>query len=213
MNLGAILVSSFFIGLSGAMMPGGLLIVNINETIRRGLPGGLLVITGHALIELLAVTGLALGLGTILGQQAVVGTIAVAGGALLAWMAIGTAKTSRTAEIAMSTEASGNAAPSGLGPLAAGGLATISNPYWALWWTSVGATYVAIAMEHAIFFTRLCLVLPRLPSSCDGSEANQPKGLPKSLAHRQHLLSCSSHLLHLVRRRTALGLLAWGTGY
>ena len=147
MNLGAILISSFFIGLSGAMMPGGLLIVNINETIRRGLPGGLLVITGHALVELLTVTGLALGLGTILGKQAVVGTIAVAGGALLAWMAIGTAKTSRTAEIAMSTETSGNAAPSGLGPLAAGGLATISNPYWALWWTSVGATYVAIAME------------------------------------------------------------------
>ena len=41
MNLGAILISSFLVGLSGAMMPGGLLIVNINETIKRGLPGGL----------------------------------------------------------------------------------------------------------------------------------------------------------------------------
>ncbi|NMB12680.1 MAG: LysE family transporter [Firmicutes bacterium] len=149
MNLGAILLSSFLIGLSGAMVPGGLLIVNINETIKRGLPGGMIAITGHALIELLAVAGLALGLGTILGRPAVVGTIAIAGGALLAWMAVGTAKTSREAELAITTtESVSSTAVNRFGPLAAGTLATISNPYWALWWTSVGATYVAMAMEQ-----------------------------------------------------------------
>ncbi len=153
-NLGAILLSSFFVGLSGAMMPGGLLIVNINETIKGGLSGGLLAITGHALIELLAVVGLALGLGSILGKPVVVGTIAMAGGALLAWMALDTAKTSRTAELAISLEEPGTSSPDivsttgRFGPLAAGSLATVSNPYWALWWTSVGATYVAMAMEQ-----------------------------------------------------------------
>ena len=147
MNLGTILISSFLVGLSGAMMPGSLLIVNINETIKRGLPGGVLAITGHALIELLIVAGLALGLGAVLGRQIVVGTIAIAGGALLAWMALDTAKTSRTAELAISAEPDA-AASRQSGPLAAGSLATVSNPYWALWWTSVGATYVAMAMEH-----------------------------------------------------------------
>lgn len=149
MNLGAILLSSFLIGLSGAMMPGGLLLVNINETIKRGLPGGLLAISGHALIELLAVAGLALGLGTILGRPGVVGTIAIAGGALLAWMAVDTAKTGREAELAVTTaEPDTSVTTSRFGPLAAGILATISNPYWALWWTSIGATYVAMAMEQ-----------------------------------------------------------------
>jgi threonine/homoserine/homoserine lactone efflux protein len=147
-NLGAILLSSFLIGLSGAMMPGGLLIVNINETIKRGLSGGILAITGHALIELLAVAGLALGLGTILGKAGVVGTIAIAGGVLLAWMALDTAKTSRVAELAVTAEPGAPTQATGFGPLAAGSLATISNPYWALWWTSVGATYVAVAMEQ-----------------------------------------------------------------
>lgn len=146
MNLGAILISSFLVGLSGAMMPGSLLIVNINETIKRGLPGGVLAITGHALVELLTVAGLALGLGAILGRQIVVGAIAVAGGALLAWMALDTARTSRTAELAISAEPD-SATSRHSGPLVAGSLATVSNPYWGLWWTSVGATYVAMAME------------------------------------------------------------------
>lgn len=148
MGLGALLVSSFLIGLSGAMMPGGLLIVNINETIKGGLLGGLLSITGHALVELLAVIGLALGLGAVLGKEIVVGTIAVAGGALLAWMAIETAHSSRTAELSISTDDTpATTTNTRFGPLSAGSLATISNPYWALWWTSVGATYVTLAME------------------------------------------------------------------
>ncbi|NMB26278.1 MAG: LysE family transporter [Firmicutes bacterium] len=147
MGLGALLISSFFVGLSGAMMPGGLLIVNINETIKGGLIGGLLVITGHALVELLTVTGLALGLGAVLGKETVVGTIAVAGGALLAWMAIGTARSSRTAELSVSPDDSPATTNTRFGPLSAGSLATISNPYWSLWWTSVGAAYVTIAME------------------------------------------------------------------
>ena len=84
MGLGAILISSFLVGLSGAMMPGGLLIVNINETIKRGLFGGVLAITGHALTELLVVIGLSLGLGSVLGRQGVVGSIAIVGGDLLA---------------------------------------------------------------------------------------------------------------------------------
>ena len=152
MGLGAILVSSFIVGLSGAMMPGGLLIVNINETIKRGLLGGVLAITGHALTELLVVGGLALGLGSVLGQPLIVGAIAIIGGVLLAWMAVGTAKTSRTAELAITDKPGASAGElssgSRFGSMTAGILATISNPYWILWWTSVGATYVAMAMEQ-----------------------------------------------------------------
>ncbi len=152
MGLGAILISSFLVGLSGAMMPGGLLIVNINETIKRGLFGGVLAITGHALTELLVVIGLSLGLGSVLGRPGIVGTIAIVGGALLAWMAVGTAKTSRVAELAI-TDGSGasrddTASGGRFQSLTAGILATISNPYWILWWTSVGATYVAMTMEQ-----------------------------------------------------------------
>jgi threonine/homoserine/homoserine lactone efflux protein len=134
------------------MMPGGLLIVNINETIKRGLLGGVLAITGHALTELLVVGGLALGLGSVLGQPLIVGAIAIIGGALLAWMAVGTAKTSRTAELAITDKPGASAGElssgSRFGSMTAGILATISNPYWILWWTSVGATYVAMAMEQ-----------------------------------------------------------------
>ena len=95
--------------------------------------------------------GLALGLGSILGRPTIVGAIAIAGGGLLAWMALDTAKMSREAELAVSAAEPGfsRSSVTRFGPLAAGSLATISNPYWALWWTSVGATYVAMAMEQA----------------------------------------------------------------
>ena len=148
MGIGALLATSFLVGLSGAMMPGGLLIVNINETIKKGLIGGLLVITGHALVEVVLVIGLALGLGSIFANEFFVGAIAVIGGGLLVWMAIDTAKASQTLEMSITQEESETTADRQSGPLFAGLLATISNPYWALWWTSVGAAYVAMAMEQ-----------------------------------------------------------------
>ncbi|MGE5592334.1 MAG: LysE family transporter [Betaproteobacteria bacterium] len=166
MNLASIFASAFVVGLSGAMMPGSLLVVNISETSRRGLRGGMLAVTGHAMLELMVVAGFAFGLGGVLSRRPVAGTIGLAGSVMLAWMAYGTIKAAWSAAAmpvaggrrrpVPASEADpdlrGAGGPSGargdLASLAAGGLATVSNPYWTLWWATIGATLVGLALQQ-----------------------------------------------------------------
>ncbi len=167
MNLATIFASAFVLGLSGAMMPGSLLVVNISETSRRGLAGGVLAVTGHALLELLVVVGFAFGLGDILARRPVAGTIGLAGSAMLAWMAFGIISTVWHGGAAMPSvdghrpgpdnggSRPGSALESAtararMGSLAAGGFATISNPYWTLWWATIGATSVGLALQRGL---------------------------------------------------------------
>ncbi len=145
MGLAAIFAGSFVLGLSGAMMPGSLLVVNINETSRHGIRGGVMAVTGHALLELVVVAGCAFGLGAVLADRRVAGTIGLVGSAVLAWMAYGIVQNVRRGRVSLDSDESREASP--FGPLAAGCLATLSNPYWTLWWASVGAAYVALALR------------------------------------------------------------------
>ncbi|MHB9091909.1 MAG: LysE family transporter, partial [Chloroflexota bacterium] len=47
----------------------------------------------------------------------------------------------------LSLSASADSVPSGPGPVATGALVSASNPYWLLWWATIGATYVAAALQ------------------------------------------------------------------
>jgi hypothetical protein len=53
-----IFASSFVIALSGALMPGPLLTATISECSQRGFIAGPLLITGHAILELVLVIAL-----------------------------------------------------------------------------------------------------------------------------------------------------------
>src|SRR5208337_2637542 len=101
-SVAGIAVTSFLVGLSGAMMPGPVLTVTIGETAARlrpdtpGLNGraqvrgalaGPLIVLGHGILEVLLVAAVVLGLGRLLRLGPVIGTVALLGGAVLTWMA------------------------------------------------------------------------------------------------------------------------------
>ncbi|TDA64535.1 MAG: hypothetical protein D9V47_13990 [Clostridia bacterium] len=196
MDLFVVALTSFGVALSGALMPGPLLVSNIAETSRAGLKGGVQVVSGHALLEAVTVALLLAGVGQWLSQGTVLGTVALAGGVGLAFLGWSTLHS--PGEGAGADKDGGGAIPAGLenyktgwppgtepspaspavmavdsrgdrggqaaatgtvawtagkpaagalnmSPLLSGITASAANPYWLLWWATVGTGYLALA--------------------------------------------------------------------
>ncbi len=145
MDLIALFLGSFATGLSGALMPGPLLTLTIAESARRGRRTGPLLVLGHGIAEALVVAGLVLGLSQFVRQAAVKGLVALLGGAVLVWLGYGMGRGAWQGSISLSLAAARTAR--GPGPVPAGALVSVSNPYWLIWWATVGAAYVAVSLQ------------------------------------------------------------------
>lgn len=148
LELAAICGGSFTLALSGILTPGPILTVTIAESARRGFKAGPLIISGHALLELIVVLGLILGLGSYLKSALVMGIIASLGGAMLIWLGVGMVRTAGT--LSLGAEGAGANPRHTPHPLVMGVVASISNPYWTLWWATIGLGYLVAAMKVGV---------------------------------------------------------------
>lgn len=142
--LAGIFATSFVVAFSGALMPGPLLAVTIAESGKRGFVAGPLLIAGHAILEVGMVAVLLLGIGPLLCGPGVAGSIGVAGAAVLAWMAVGLIRATPSLRLGNDHQSK---APSGLHPVLRGILTSISNPYWTIWWVTIGLGYVTMSLK------------------------------------------------------------------
>jgi threonine/homoserine/homoserine lactone efflux protein len=147
MNEAALFASAFVVGLSGALMPGPLLTVTIAESARRGFKAGPLIALGHAMLELALIIALLAGLSFYLQQPMVTMVISLLGGAFLVFLGlnmIGDVSRGR-----VSLEGSGNSSARGINmhPLVAGILVSLGNPFWSVWWATIGLTYLTVALK------------------------------------------------------------------
>jgi len=133
--------AAFVVGLSGAMSPGPYLTVTITRTLRQGRISAALMLVGHALLEGTLLVGFAFGLQEFLKRPSVASGMALVGGAVLLWMGFDLLKGAATGAIASDLEAAGD--PSSLGPILHGVLVSLSNPYWTLWWATIGVKLAA----------------------------------------------------------------------
>ncbi len=139
--------SSFVIGLSGAMMPGPVLTATVSEVMKRGFIAGPLIVLGHGLLEVGLLALLVTGLGDWLMLPITRAMLGYVGGALLLAMGLHMILTARRA--AAEAQAKTESAPMPLhGPVLAGVLTTLSNPYFYVWWGTIGMGYAAISLEH-----------------------------------------------------------------
>lgn len=149
-----IFVSSFIIGLSGALMPGPLLAVTIRDTTRRGFLAAPLLVLGHGILEACLLFLILLGLAEWVRGDLAVMVISLAGGGMLFWMALGMVREIRTLRF----EVGGEESPAPSGESAGGGkglarsvlngiVASISNPYWTIWWATIGLGYLVLSRE------------------------------------------------------------------
>lgn len=140
-SIGLIFLTSFTIAFSGALMPGPLLTVTISESSRRGWTVGPRFILGHAILELLLLSGLFLGLVPLLTSLIAFIVIAFAGGAVMLWMALGMFRSLSSLSLESSDTHSGKSLE------LTGALLSLVNPYWIIWWATIGLGYVLSSRE------------------------------------------------------------------
>lgn len=133
------------------MAPGPLSAMTIAESARRGFRAGPLLTLGHAVAEALIVVTLALGLSSFFEHVVVKGMIAVVGGLVLVWMGVGLVHEVWNGRLTLAGN-NGKGSSAGVGDdVRTGALVSVSNPYWILWWATVGANFVVMALGHGIF--------------------------------------------------------------
>jgi len=131
------------ISLSGVMAPGALTAATIAQG-TRSKNAGVLIAIGHAIIEIPLIFLLILGFGVVLKSQKTQIAIGIAGGLFLLWMGIGMLRNLRKAEY---TSSQG----SETGPVMTGLILSVSNPYFLLWWATVGLNLALKAQSLGAF--------------------------------------------------------------
>ncbi len=145
-----ILIFAFTIGLTGALAPGPTLVATVNTSLKVGWTAGPKVAAGHAVIEafifLLIVMGLAQ------AAQSYSSSIAILGGLALIVFGIMTLLDSREATIAQPQEdVSSN-------PYIAGMLTSLANPYFWIWWLSIGSALVLEGLKGGLLLAVLFMI-------------------------------------------------------
>lgn len=147
---------SFVTGFSGAMMPGPLLVLVIQQTLARGDFAAMLwLISGHALLELALLFLLVAGLRVVIQKARVRGAIGLVGGVALLYMGIDMLR--HVWGLSLNLEGGESTAYGAVRLMAAGAAVCAANPYFTGWWATVGVGQLAHSAperkrEYAAFF-------------------------------------------------------------
>lgn len=148
LELFTIFWTALAIALTGAMMPGPLLTVAINESARRGQRAANMLIVGHSMLELVLVAGLTLGIFTVLSNPIATRLIGIVGGFFLLWMGYGISSDVYKGQVSLDLRPSDGQTK--VGSVFQGITTSIANPYWSFWWATIGAKYVLDSLKHGI---------------------------------------------------------------
>ena len=140
---------AFVIGLSGALAPGPVLNATIGETVKRGFWAGPLIVLGHAILEIALLVALVAGLGEYLTRPFIQGLLGVGGGALLALFGIRMMATARDS-VFVALTSTPNRRAALRGPILAGILTSLANPFWIIWWATVGLKLISLALKNGM---------------------------------------------------------------
>ncbi len=151
-------VTVVLISVSGALAPGPLFFVTISQGVKSGTKSGLLFSVAHTLIEFSLVMLLALGLVSVASEPVVRLAVGVAGGAVLlvfGAMQIRGSFSYKSDEVKPRQVTTRKLLLIGL---AFTGL----NPYFIVWWLTIGANLILISLEFAglvgVVFMYVCHV-------------------------------------------------------
>lgn len=135
----AFLLSTVAISLSGVMAPGPITVATLAAGARSRHAGALIAL-GHAIIEIPLIVLLAAGIGGFMTSCWARTGIGLAGGVVLIFMAV-------QLFLGLKREQTDAVAPAQRHPFVTGIVLTGANPYFLVWWATVGLALVTQAME------------------------------------------------------------------
>jgi threonine/homoserine/homoserine lactone efflux protein len=148
----ALAFSSFVIALSGALVPGPLLTLTIGESARRGAKAGPLLIVGHGILEGVLVVLLLGGLSAVMTNVFFMLVSFCLGGAILLIMGVSMLRESASIDFDIFSEGESK----GGNIILLGIVGSLSNPYFFIWWATIGLGYlvssIRVGVQGAIAF-------------------------------------------------------------
>lgn len=148
MNLVTIFFTSWVVALAGAITPGPMMTITISESVRKGAKMGPLIIVGHVLLELLLVIGLVLGLHRFVGHRVVIIAVSLLGGLYLLWMGWGMISDVRNGRVSLDLSPDDQRLVRG--PVLTGFFVSLANPYFTIWWGTLGLKYITSAWAYGL---------------------------------------------------------------
>jgi threonine/homoserine/homoserine lactone efflux protein len=137
------LAIGFAMGMTGALVPGPMLFVTIDTSLKRGWKAGPEVFVGHAILEFLVCVLIIYGI-TAVSDNTVM-AISILGGATLVVFGFLTMKNAKGAASSMHEHDKATSKP-----VLAGILTSASNPYFWLWWLAAGSALILQGLEIGI---------------------------------------------------------------
>ena len=133
MSVVTFLLQTVFISFSGVMAPGPITAVTIGKGSKNPHAGALISL-GHGIVEFPLIFLIFLGFDSLINIPYVRESIGIAGGGFLLWMGVDILRNLTVTEMKDKMEKRT--------PIAAGAFLSIGNPYFLLWWATVGAALI-----------------------------------------------------------------------
>jgi threonine/homoserine/homoserine lactone efflux protein len=141
MNLILFLSSAVMISLSGVLSPGPMTAAVLQQGSRSAFTG-VYIALGHAVIEMPLIFLIYLGIGNLLNVEPVRITIGIAGGLYLLFIGIGLLR--------QKSDSGSNKNAAAAAPFFSGIFLSGGNPYFLLWWGTIGAGLVISAARFGL---------------------------------------------------------------
>jgi threonine/homoserine/homoserine lactone efflux protein len=146
MDYFSVFLTSFTIALSGALMPGPLLTAVIAETAKHGFKSGPLMIAGHALLEALTLGLIVFGLAGLVSNNTVAMRFIAAIGSLVLFY-FGLTMIASLPKLSLKSK---SASLKATNLVLMGITISLSTPYFAFWWLTIGLGLVLAAQKQGM---------------------------------------------------------------
>ena len=146
-----IFIGSMIVAFSGALVPGPMLTLVISSVARKGFWTSFFIVVGHAILELIVVIGFFLGILKFLDNPLIAKIIGLLGGIFLLYIGtdiiVSIFKKKFIIDFKSVLKQRTITGKSTIIVIFRGILISLMNPYWYIWWISIGAAFILKSVQ------------------------------------------------------------------